>query len=124
MNIEMKDKLLFVGLVFALLLNITPLFSKDLKLLQNITGDYAMQNVMERNCLSLNGEWDVMVDPSMLGEKKKWWKIRTPKNNHDFLELSMKVIIVLKYPVIGIISILSFSITGVICGINTISHTK
>ena len=38
-----------------------------------------MQNVMERNCLSLNGEWDVMVDPSMLGEKKKWWKIRTPK---------------------------------------------
>lgn len=83
----MKDKLLFVGLVFALLLNITPLFSKDLKLLQNITGDYAMQNVMERNCLSLNGEWDVMVDPSMLGEKKKWWKIRTPKNNHDFLEL-------------------------------------
>lgn len=75
----MKDKLLFVGLVFALLLNITPLFSKDLKLLQNITGDYAMQNVMERNCLSLNGEWDVMVDPSMLGEKRNGGKSVLPK---------------------------------------------
>lgn len=98
MNIEMKEKLFFVELVFALLLNITPLFSTDLKSLQNITGDYAMQNVMERNCLSLNGEWDVMVDPSMLGEKKKWWKIRTPKNNHDFLELKYEGNYRLKVP--------------------------
>lgn len=84
---------LFLLFSFAL-----SLFSIDKARCSSFLGNYAMQNVMGRKSTSLNGTWDVMVDPSMLGVKKKWWNLRIPADNHDFVELDYEGHFKLKVP--------------------------
>ena len=49
--------------------------------------DRAMQNVMARECISLNGNWDILPDPSSLGPSRHWEHLKTPKNENQLVEL-------------------------------------
>lgn len=48
----------------------------------------AMQNVFGRNGVSLNGKWDVLIDPTNIGEWRQVWKEPIPEKKTDFFEYS------------------------------------
>ncbi|MGE5944355.1 MAG: beta-glucuronidase, partial [Flavobacteriales bacterium] len=48
----------------------------------------AMINVQSRNLTSLNGEWQVILDPSGAGDWKQVWQERKPQKKTDFIEYS------------------------------------
>ena len=48
----------------------------------------AMQNVFGRNGVCLNGKWNVLIDPTNIGEWRQVWKEPVPVNKTDFFEYS------------------------------------
>lgn len=58
----------------------------------------AMINVQSRNAISLNGEWDVMIDPAGAGNFQQVWLERKPGKKTDFFEYSFEGGPALKVP--------------------------
>jgi beta-glucuronidase len=50
----------------------------------------AMQNVYQRDAISLNGKWQAIIDPTNNGEWRKVWKEPVIENNHQFFEYSFE----------------------------------
>lgn len=48
----------------------------------------AMINVSGRYCTSLNGKWQVIIDPTGIGSWREVWKERKPEKKTDFFEYS------------------------------------
>lgn len=55
-------------------------------------------NVESRNSLSLNGDWQVILDPTNIGEWKQVWLEKKPQKKTDFVEYSFDGGPVLKVP--------------------------
>ncbi len=53
-------------------------------------GQSAMINIDARNTISLNGEWDAIIDPSGTGDWRKVWLEPIAKNKTDFFEYSFE----------------------------------
>lgn len=58
----------------------------------------AMINVQSRNLKSLNGYWNIIIDPTGVGEWKQVWQEKKPQNKTDFVEYSFEGGPVLKVP--------------------------
>jgi beta-glucuronidase len=58
----------------------------------------AMSNVESRHLSSLNGEWQVILDPTRIGEWKQVWLEKKPKSKTDFIEYSFDGGPMLKVP--------------------------
>ena len=50
--------------------------------------DLAMTNVYGRDVVSLNGQWDAIIDPTGIGDWRKVWEERKPAKKTDFFEYS------------------------------------
>lgn len=51
-------------------------------------GQTAMINYQARNLVSLNGEWNVIIDPTGIGEWRQVWLEKKPQKKTDFFEYS------------------------------------
>src|SRR5690554_4985300 len=58
----------------------------------------AMTNVQSRNLTSLNGDWQVIIDPLGAGDWKEVWKEKKPHKKTDFIEHSFDGGPMLKVP--------------------------
>jgi beta-glucuronidase len=58
----------------------------------------AMLNSQSRNLTSLNGEWNVIIDPTGIGDWKQVWLEKKPQKKTDFFEYSFEGGPVLKVP--------------------------
>ncbi|OFX46495.1 MAG: glycoside hydrolase family 2 [Bacteroidetes bacterium GWE2_40_63] len=58
----------------------------------------AMVNVQSRNPTNLNGNWQVIIDPTGIGDWKQVWQERKPQSKTDFIEYSFEGGPVLKVP--------------------------
>ena len=58
----------------------------------------AMSNVESRHLSSLNGEWQVILDPTRIGEWKQVWLEKKPKSKTDIIEYSFDGGPMLKVP--------------------------
>lgn len=54
----------------------------------SLSAQTAMVNVDARNTTSLNGSWQVILDPSGSGDWKQVWQERKPQRKTDFVEYS------------------------------------
>lgn len=61
-------------------------------------GQSAMINVQSRNLTSLNGDWNVIIDPTGVGEWLQVWLEKKPQKKTDFFEYSFDDGPVLKVP--------------------------
>src|SRR5450755_837562 len=50
----------------------------------------AMINVDARKTTSLNGEWEVIIDPTGVGDWRKVWEEKKPQKKTDFVEYSFE----------------------------------
>ena len=50
----------------------------------------AMMNVDARKLISLNGTWDVILDPAGVGEWRQIWLEKKPEKKTDFIEYSFR----------------------------------
>jgi len=50
----------------------------------------AMINVSARHCTSLDGEWQVIIDPTGAGDWRQVWQERKPEKKTDFIEYSFE----------------------------------
>lgn len=55
-----------------------------------LQGQTAMANVSARHCISLNGKWNVIPDPTGNGNYREVWKERKPQKKTDFVEYSFE----------------------------------
>jgi beta-glucuronidase len=76
-EIKFKLKLLLMVLIFGFWTNIT-------------TGQTAMINIQSRNTTSLNGDWNVILDPTDIGEWRQIWLEKKPLLKTDFAEYSFE----------------------------------
>ncbi|WP_235921119.1 glycoside hydrolase family 2 protein [Foetidibacter luteolus] len=67
-------------------------------LIGNADGQTAMINVQGRNTISLNGDWNVIIDPAGVGEWQQVWREQKPQKKTDFFEYSFDNGPVLKVP--------------------------
>jgi beta-glucuronidase len=76
-----KNDLIFliIGLCFV--------FS-DSNMISQVSAQSAMTNVSARICTSLNGKWQVIIDPTNVGNWREVWKERKPEKKTDFFEYS------------------------------------
>lgn len=82
-------------------ISVSPFVAGFLVLLLSIpelTGQTAMTNLSARNSLSLNGNWQVIVDPSATGHWREVWKEKKPEKKTDFFEYGFDGGPVLKVP--------------------------
>ena len=63
-----------------------------------LSGQTAMINVQSRNLTSLNGDWNVIIDPTGIGDWKQVWQEKKPQMKTDFVEYSFEGGPVLKVP--------------------------
>ncbi|MBN1893259.1 glycoside hydrolase family 2 [bacterium] len=49
-----------------------------------------MVNVQARKCVSLNGKWQVIIDPMGIGDYREVWKERKPEKKTDFFEYAFE----------------------------------
>ena len=61
-------------------------------------GQTAMINAQARDCKSLNGEWQAIIDPTGIGEWREVWLEKQPERKTDFVEYSFDGGPVLKVP--------------------------
>jgi beta-glucuronidase len=80
----MKNKL-FESLVIAGVLIYSGLSGPD-----SAFGQSAMINVSARHCTSLDGEWQIIIDPTGAGDWRKVWQERKPEKKTDFIEYSFE----------------------------------
>ena len=50
----------------------------------------AMTNVYGRDAVSLNGQWNAIVDPTGIGDWRQVWEERKPEKKTDFFEYSFE----------------------------------
>lgn len=55
-----------------------------------ICAQSAMINIYGRNTTSLNGAWNVIIDPTGVGEWRKVWEEKKPQKKTDFIEYSFE----------------------------------
>lgn len=67
-------------------------------LVQNSSGQTAMINTQSRDCKSLNGKWNAIIDPTGIGEWRQVWLEKEAEKKTDFFEYSFKGGPVLKVP--------------------------
>ena len=53
-----------------------------------VAGQVAMINIQSRNVKSLNGQWNVIIDPTGVGEWQQVWLEKKPQKKTDFFEYS------------------------------------
>jgi beta-glucuronidase len=73
-----------IGLVFLIICFIFNIFNH----FNSAMAQSAMINVSSRNCTSLNGKWQVIIDPTGVGIWREVWKERKPEKKTDFFEYS------------------------------------
>ncbi|MBN2350253.1 MAG: hypothetical protein JXJ22_15545, partial [Bacteroidales bacterium] len=61
-------------------------------------GQLAMINYSSRDCTSLNGVWNAIIDPTGIGEWRQVWLEKQPEKKTDFFEYSYKGGPLLKVP--------------------------
>lgn len=61
-------------------------------------GQTAMINSQSRHLTSLNGDWNVIIDPTGLGDWRQVWLEKKPEKKTDFVEYSFEGAPVLKVP--------------------------
>ena len=61
-------------------------------------GQTAMINSQSRHFTSLNGDWNVIIDPTGLGDWRQVWLEKKPEKKTDFVEYSFEGAPVLKVP--------------------------
>ncbi|AOM77333.1 glycoside hydrolase family 2 protein [Pedobacter steynii] len=61
-------------------------------------GQTAMINSQSRHLTSLNGDWNVIIDPTGLGDWRQVWQEKKPEKKTDFVEYSFEGAPVLKVP--------------------------
>lgn len=83
-EVEFTLKLLLV-LIFGFWVNVA-------------TGQTAMINIQSRNTTSLNGDWNVILDPTGIGEWRQVWLEKKPRLKTDFVEYSFDGALQLKVP--------------------------
>ncbi|MCU7552101.1 glycoside hydrolase family 2 [Chitinophagaceae bacterium LB-8] len=67
-------------------------------LVDMVIGQDAMINIQSRNAISLNGQWNVIIDPTGVGEWLQVWLEKRPQKKTDFFEYSFDGGPVLKVP--------------------------
>src|SRR5687768_3597472 len=67
-------------------------------LLNSVNGQTAMTNLQSRNLVSLNGKWNVIIDPTGIGEWRQVWLEKKPQKKTDFFEYSFEGGPTLKVP--------------------------
>ena len=67
-------------------------------LVDNLNSQTAMINFQSRNLVSLNGEWNVIIDPTGIGEWRQIWLEKKPQKKTDFFEYSFEGGPALKVP--------------------------
>ncbi len=50
----------------------------------------AMADISARHCTSLDGKWQIIIDPTGAGDWRKVWQERKPENKSDFVEYSFE----------------------------------
>jgi len=63
-----------------------------------LSAQTAMVNIPSRHLTSLNGEWNVIIDPTGIGEWRQVWLEKKPQKKTDFFEYSFEGGPVLKVP--------------------------
>jgi beta-glucuronidase len=53
-----------------------------------VNSQSAMINIASRHCVSLDGKWQVIIDPTGAGDWRKVWQERKPEKKTDFIEYS------------------------------------
>ena len=53
-------------------------------------GQTAMINTQARNTKSLNGDWQVIIDPAGAGDYRQVWQEKKPQKKTDFIEYSFE----------------------------------
>ena len=56
----------------------------------SLTAQTAMINVSNRHCTTLNGKWNVIIDPTGSGDWRQVWKEKKPQGKTDFVEYSFE----------------------------------
>lgn len=55
-------------------------------LVNNSNAQTAMINIQSRATISLNGQWNVIIDPTGVGEWQQVWLEKKPQKKTDFFE--------------------------------------
>ena len=63
-----------------------------------VTAQSSMINIESRAKISLNGEWQSIIDPTNIGEWRQLWKEKQPVSKTDFFEYSFEGGTLLKVP--------------------------
>lgn len=77
---------------------LTLAFWSVLLLVPSLSAQTAMVNVQSRNLTSLNGRWQVILDPTGAGDSKQVWLEKKPQKKTDFFEYSFDGGPILKVP--------------------------
>ena len=64
----------------------------------SVQAQTAMTNVAARHCISLNGKWQSIPDPTGIGNWREVWKERKPVKKTDFVEYSFDGGLLLNVP--------------------------
>lgn len=67
-------------------------------LVDNLNSQTAMINCQSRNLVSLGGDWNVIIDPTGIGEWRQIWLEKKPQKKTDFFEYSFEGGPTLKVP--------------------------
>ena len=78
--------------------NLMPVVLFCFLLVDNVSGQTAMINYQSRNLVSLNGDWNVIIDPTGIGEWRQVWLEKKPQKKTDFFEYAFDGGPVLKVP--------------------------
>ncbi|MGN6355638.1 MAG: glycoside hydrolase family 2 protein [Parafilimonas sp.] len=62
------------------------IFLFSLLLVNMVSSQIAMINIQSRKQISLNGKWNVIIDPADVGERYQVWKEKKPQKKTDFFE--------------------------------------
>jgi beta-glucuronidase len=74
-------KIIFVEFIFLFV---------NIHITGSLHAQTAMTNISGRNCISLNGEWPVIIDPTGAGMWRQVWKEKKPEKKTDFFEYSFE----------------------------------
>jgi len=64
----------------------------------SVVAQSAMINVASRDCKTLNGKWQILIDPMDVGNWREVWKEKKPEKKTDFFEYSFDGSPVLNVP--------------------------
>lgn len=78
-NMLTSKKFLYV---IALILNIVNI--------SNCQAQIILHNIDSRECESLNGQWQAIIDPTDVGEWRQIWKEKKPEKKTDFVEYAFE----------------------------------